>query len=301
MSELVIISGKGGCGKTTIAASLAALAEKPVIADCDVDAADLHLVLQPRTCESKDFYSGYEAHLDSDKCTGCGKCLLLCRFSAIARNGEGVVAIDPLACEGCGVCADVCPFDAVALHERLCGQLMVSDTPYGPLVHARLGIGAENSGKLVTAVRNRAKQIAMETGSELTIIDGSPGLGCPVISSLTGATMALITTEPTVSGLHDLERIMKLTIHFGIPSCVCVTKADLNPKMTDRLEKVTEHYGSEFVGTIAYDTTATRAQIESRPLVEFPDSQAGNDIKKLWSELLRQMEVDPISRNLPIL
>ena len=301
MKELVIISGKGGCGKTTIAASFAALAENPVIADCDVDAADLHLVMQPRTVESKDFYSGFLATIRRDACTGCGKCLRLCRFSAMSRNGDGVVVVDPLACEGCGVCVDVCPFAAVSLRERLCGKLMVSETPYGPLVHARLGIGAENSGKLVTAVRNRAKQVAVDSGRDLIIIDGSPGLGCPVISSLTGASMAMITTEPTVSGLHDLERILKLTIHFGIPSCVCVTKADLNLSMTERLQRVTEHYGAKFVGTIAYDTTATRAQIESRPLVEFPDSPAAIDVKKLWKELLTQLEFDVHSGKLPIL
>lgn len=301
MNEMVILSGKGGCGKTTLAASLAALADGPVIADCDVDAADLHLVLQPTIRESNDFYSGYEALLNQTACTGCGKCQRLCRFSAISRNEEGMFVIDPLACEGCGVCVDICPFDAMTLREQRCGQLMVSDTPYGPFVHARLGIGAENSGKLVTAVRNRAKQIATETGSDFIIIDGSPGLGCPVIASLTGASMALVTTEPTVSGLHDLERILKLTIHFGIRSYVCVCKADLNSSMTARLEKLAEHHGAKFLGTIAYDTTATQAQIESRPLVEFPDSPAGADIKKLWDRLAQEIEFSKISSNLPII
>ncbi len=301
MNELVIISGKGGCGKTTIAASLAALAEKPVLADCDVDAADLHLVMRPKTIESSDFYAGYLPHLDLSKCTGCGKCVRMCRFSAIARNGDGDIVLDPLACEGCGVCADWCSFDAITMEERLCGALMVADTPYGPLVHARLGIGAENSGKLVTAVRNRAKQIATEGGHELVIIDGSPGLGCPVISSLTGATMALIATEPTVSGLHDLERILKLTIHFGIPASVCVTKADLNTSMTDRLARVTEHYGAKFVGTVAYDTTATQAQLEARPLVEFSESQAAADVKKLWNSLQERLKSVATSQDLPIL
>lgn len=301
MKELVIISGKGGCGKTTIAASFAALAENPVIADCDVDAADLHLVLQPTLRESSDFYSGHQACLKLDKCTGCGKCISLCLFMAITRSEDGKVSIDSLACEGCGVCVDQCPFKAVALYERLCGKLILSETSYGPLVHAQLGIGAENSGKLVTAVRNRAKQIAVEKGSQWILVDGSPGLGCPVISSLTGASMALITTEPTVSGLHDLERILKLTIHFGIRSYVCVTKADLNPKMTDRLTELAKHYGSTFVGTIAYDTTATQAQIEARPLVEFPESQAGKDIRKVWDELLKQMNSDGAEQSLPIL
>ena len=301
MNELVIISGKGGCGKTTIAASLAALADNPVIADCDVDAADLHLVLKPEARESSDFYSGYLAELDDEKCTGCGKCVKLCRFSAIARNGDGAITIDPLACEGCGVCVDICPFEAVTLREQLCGCLMVSDTPYGPLAHAKLGIGAENSGKLVTAVRNQAKRLATETGSQLILIDGSPGLGCPVISSLTGASMALVTTEPTVSGLHDMERILKLTVHFGIKAYVCVSKADLNPDMTKRLKELAKQHGAKFLGTIAYDTTATQAQIEARPLVEFPDSPAGADIKKLWNALAQEIEATQTKPNFPIL
>ncbi|MGD9126296.1 MAG: ATP-binding protein [Planctomycetia bacterium] len=301
MNELVIISGKGGCGKTTIAASLAALADNPVIADCDVDAADLHLVLKPEAREASDFYSGYLAELDAEKCTGCGKCVTLCRFSAITRDDKGTIAIDPLACEGCGVCMDVCPFNAVTLPEQLCGCLMVSDTPYGPLAHAKLGIGAENSGKLVTAVRNEAKKLATEIGSQLILIDGSPGLGCPVISSLTGASMALITTEPTVSGLHDMERILKLTIHFGIKAYVCVSKADLNPSTTKQLKKLAEHHGAKFLGTIAYDTTATQAQIEARPLVEFPESPAGNDIKKLWQALAQEIESNRATQNFPIL
>lgn len=284
MKELVIISGKGGCGKTTIAASFACLARGAVIADCDVDAADLHLMMNPTIKREEDFYSGYEAWIDPEKCTRCGKCRELCRFDAIILS-QNLAKVDPLACEGCGVCFDHCPAEAVVLKERHCGRIYHSDTCFGPFVHARLQIGAENSGKLVSTVRLRAKEMARKKKDPLVLIDGSPGIGCPVIASITGASLALVVTEPTPSGLSDMQRILQLTAHFHVPSLVCVAKADLYYPMVGRLRKEAEKMGAKMIGMIEYDTLATKAQIESRPLVSYPESIAGGAIRRIWHAL----------------
>ncbi|MGB7629601.1 MAG: ATP-binding protein, partial [Candidatus Deferrimicrobium sp.] len=225
MKELVIISGKGGTGKTSLTASFVVLADRPVIADCDVDAADLHLVLSPRINERHEFRSGHEAVIRQDDCNGCGTCLADCRFDAVRMNGKAAgnatFVIDPVACEGCGVCIRFCPEKAIDFPERPCGEWMISETRCGPMVHARLGVGAENSGKLVSTVRREARRIAEEEHRFLVIVDGPPGIGCPVIASVTGATHVLAVTEPTVSGEHDLERVLSLTRHFSIPAAVC--------------------------------------------------------------------------------
>lgn len=229
--ELVIISGKGGTGKTSIAASFAALAKKTVISDCDVDAADLHLILDPQIKARGDFSGGVAAEIKQDQCTGCGKCKEACRFLAIreeAVNNQSLFSIDQFACEGCGVCYLVCEDKAVSIDDAVNGEWFVSETRFGPMSHAKLGIAEENSGRLVTLVRNKEAQLAQEIGINEAIIDGSPGTGCPVIASLTGSTYALVVTEPTVSGIHDLDRILKVTRHFGIPSGIVVNKYDLN-------------------------------------------------------------------------
>jgi MinD superfamily P-loop ATPase len=288
MKELVVISGKGGTGKTSITAAFAVLAERPVIADCDVDAADLHLVLSPQISEKHEFRSGYEAVIRQEDCIGCGECFALCRFDAVKENkqefGGNFYSIDPLSCEGCGVCVRFCPRKAIDFPERLCGEWMISVTRYGPMVHARLGIAAENSGKLVSTVRKEARRIAEEKGSSLIIVDGPPGIGCPVIASLSGATFVLVVTEPTVSGEHDLKRVLELTNHFKIPAAICVNKWDLNPDMTERIEDMAKQAGAQVAGRIRYDRTVTLAQIQERAVVEI-ECKAGEDIRKLWQTL----------------
>ncbi|HON58301.1 MAG TPA: ATP-binding protein [Smithella sp.] len=287
MKELVIISGKGGTGKTSITASFAALANRPVICDCDVDAADLHLVLEPRIRERHDFESGYEAIIRPADCTACGVCADLCRFGAVGTRPTGrdvEYVIDPVACDGCGVCVRFCPAAAIDFPQRHSGQWFLSDTRCGPMVHARLGIAAENSGKLVSTVRREAKQIAEKEDYNLILVDGPPGIGCPVIASLTGATAVLIVTEPTVSGEHDLERVLSLARHFQIPASVCVNKWDLNPEMTRRIEEQARQSGAAVAGRIRYDGAVTRAQIQQKAVVEI-DAPVAEDIRRLWRNL----------------
>ena len=284
MNELVVISGKGGSGKTTIAASLAALAAgTAVLADADVDAADLHLVLKPRRRSSEDFQAGWEPSIDPALCYGCGQCRRLCRFDAISQTGTSRRRSSFWPARDAAFAADHCPTGAITLVERRCGMLMVSDTPYGPLVHARLLPGTENTGKLVAAVRRRARAIAEQTGRSLILTDGPPGIGCPVISSLTGATAVLIVAEPTVSGLHDLERVLRLSLHFEIPSFICITKADLNVEVAGRIRRLAERFAAPVLTSIDYDPSANRAQIEARPLVELSDTRAGRQIEQLWN------------------
>jgi len=290
LTEIVIVSGKGGTGKTSLTASFAVLAGRAVIADCDVDAADLHLILAPRVKERREFRSGHEAVIRQDACTGCGVCLAHCRFGAVKDNvesgGNGAFSIDPVTCEGCGVCVRFCPEHAIDFPERLCGEWMISETRCGPMVHARLGVAAENSGKLVSTVRREARCIAGEEHLPLIIVDGPPGIGCPVIASVTGASLVLVVTEPTVAGEHDLERVLSLTRHFGIPTAVCVNKWDLNPEMTDRIEEAARRAGATIAGRIAYDRAVTLAQMQGRAVVE-SDSSAAAEIRSLWEHVIR--------------
>jgi MinD superfamily P-loop ATPase len=287
--ELIIISGKGGTGKTSVAASIAVMADRPVIADCDVDAADLHLVLSPRIIERHEFRSGHEAVIRREACSGCGACVAHCRFDAVITQengaaGETVFSIDPVSCEGCGVCVRFCPEQAIDFPERLCGEWMISETRCGPMVHARLGVAAENSGKLVSMVRREARRIAEEQDRPLVIVDGPPGIGCPVIASVTGATLVLVVTEPTVSGEHDLERVLALARHFAVPAAVCVNKWDLNAAMTERIEEMARRAGARTVGRIRYDRAVTAAQIEARAVVE-TDAPCTADIRAMWERL----------------
>ena len=305
MRELVVISGKGGTGKTSIAASLAALAGSVVTADCDVDAADLHLLLEPKVEMKKSFSGGKLASIDPGLCTGCGKCEELCRYGAVsqvdnpgkrsqgapggipgtAAGASPLYSIDKFACEGCGVCAYFCPSDAIAFEEEENGFWYVSRTRFGPMVHARLHAGSENSGKLVTLVRNEAKRIAQEKGIDLVLIDGSPGIGCPVIASITGAGFVLIVTEPTRSGVHDMERVMKLTQHFGINTMVAINKYDINKKISSSIEEAAEREGAVFAGMIGYDTAITEAQIKGKTIVEVSGSQTADEIKGIWNKI----------------
>ncbi len=288
MKEIVIISGKGGAGKTSIAASFASLASgKAVLADCDVDAADLHLILKPAVRQRSEFRSGHKALIRQDICTNCGKCSTLCRFAAIQKRDENQILpqIDPIACEGCGVCVRFCPPHAIDFEEDICGKWFISDTRFGPLVHAKLGIAAENSGKLVTLVRNEAKRIAEENGAAYVLIDGSPGIGCPVIASITAASLALIVTEPTVSGDHDLRRIAGLTKRLGIPAMVCINKWDINPEKSQEIKDYALQEGLTFAGMIQYGRTATIAQRAGKCVVEFPESKMAADIENVWIKI----------------
>ena len=283
--ELVIISGKGGTGKTSIAASFAVLAGRAVLADCDVDAADLHLILAPEVKRREVFRSGHRAAIRQSDCAKCGECATLCRFDAVRRlerrDGTAAYAINPTVCEGCGVCVRFCPQQAIDFPEQTCGEWFVSDTRFGPMVHARLGIAAENSGKLVSVVRAQAREIAKTQKLDWLLIDGSPGIGCPVIASLTGASLALVVTEPTLSGEHDLERVLQLTKHFGIPAAVCVNKWDLNPSLTERIERTARTHGAAVANRVRYDTAVTSAQIRAQAVVEC-DSKAADDVRELW-------------------
>lgn len=296
MKEIVVISGKGGTGKTTIVASFAALAESPVLADCDVDAADLHLVLSPHIKQRQDFSGGKSAEIIPDKCTGCGKCYELCRYDAIK---EGTTfdefpkinyTIDPIACEGCGVCAWFCPEKAIKFDDVVNGEWFISDTRYGPMVHAELGIAEENSGKLVTLVKKEAKKMAEENGHSYIIVDGSPGIGCPVIASIGGADSVVIVTEPTLSGEHDLERVAKLIKHFNIPAIVCVNKYDINIDITKRIEEKSQKMGLSLAGNIRYDKIATKAQIAEAAVVEYTNLPVAEDIRKVWESVTQVLE-----------
>jgi MinD superfamily P-loop ATPase len=283
MKELVIISGKGGTGKTSVTASFAVLADRPVVCDCDVDAADLHLVLEPTIRERHEFESGHEAVIRQSDCTGCGICQDLCRFGAISSTVD-MFSIDSISCDGCGVCVRFCPAAAIDFPQRRCGEWFVSDTRCGPMVHARLGVAAENSGKLVSTVRREARHLAEEENLKMVIVDGPPGIGCPVIASLTGASQVLVVTEPTVSGEHDLERVLSLARHFQIPAAICVNKFDINEEMTRRIEDRAVSAGATIAGRIRYDASVTRAQIQKKAVVEL-DTPGADDMKQLWKNL----------------
>ena len=291
MKELVVISGKGGTGKTSIVAAFAALAKNAVLADCDVDAADLHLVLEPKVKQTNDFSGGKQASIITEKCIGCGKCRDMCRFDAINFNGEGndvvdrTFTVDPVSCEGCKVCVEFCPVDAIEFNDSINGQWFISDTRFGPMVHAKLGIAEENSGKLVTVIRKEAKKIAQEQKRNLLIVDGSPGIGCPVIASITAADLVLVVTEPTLSGKHDLERVAQLTANFGIKTLVCINKADINPEMSCSIAEDAGKHGLHVVGKIPYDEAFTKAQIIKASVVEYTGGAITEQIKALWRQV----------------
>jgi MinD superfamily P-loop ATPase len=282
--EIAVISGKGGTGKTSVTASCAVLADNAVVADCDVDAADLHLVLGPQIEAQHEFSSGFQASVRPDACDGCGLCVEHCRFEALRIDDHAIPKVDPVACEGCGVCARICPQQAIELERRYCGQWFVSNSRCGPMVHARLGIAAENSGKLVSLVRAEARRKAAHGGHRLILIDGPPGVGCPVIASVTGATAVLLVTEPSVSGEHDVRRALELTRHFEIPAAVAVNRWDLCPEGTERIEVAALKLGARLAGRIRYDTTVTRAQLQSRSVIEL-GGPAADDIRRLWQRI----------------
>ena len=286
MKQLLVLSGKGGTGKTSISACLAQLAQNSVIVDADVDAANLHLLLNPQIITDENFYSGFQANINAKNCTQCGLCKSLCRFGAISQNNKGEFIIDELLCEGCGVCADNCPTKSATLEDYNCGKLYTSQTQFGKMVHAELGAGGENSGKLVTAVRNRAKEIAEDINAQLIVIDGPPGIGCPVIASAGGCDYAVIVTEPTQSGLHDLKRVTKLMNHFSIATGVVINKADLNEQVSMEIENFCNQNSFRLLGKISYDKAFTSAQREAKTILEFsPNSKIANQIILIWDKI----------------
>ena len=286
MKEIVVLSGKGGTGKTSLTASFASMAEQAVFADCDVDAADLHLVLNPTIKEKHIFTSGHEAVIRKEDCSGCDLCRDYCRFGAIIHDEEsGEYSIDPTACEGCGVCVYFCPDKCIDFPDRECGEWYHSDTRFGAMVHARLGIAAENSGKLVSLVRNEARKVAKEQDAKLLLVDGPPGIGCPVIASITGADHLVLVTEPTLSGKHDIERVMKLAKHFALPVSLCVNKWDINPSVTEEIETLAQVYNADVLGRISYDKRITEAQIAGKSVIEMGESTVSEEIQHIWKQV----------------
>ncbi|NDY71911.1 (4Fe-4S)-binding protein [Desulfobacter hydrogenophilus] len=288
MKELVILSGKGGTGKTSLTAAFASLAENMMLCDADVDAADLHLIMDPDIQETHDFAGGYEAKIIPDACTGCGLCMELCRFDAVKPvQGAEIFYIDGLDCEGCGVCADLCPESAITFEEKICGQWFASKTRFGDMIHARLGIAEDNSGRLVALVRDEARKRVIANRIDLLLTDGPPGIGCPVIASIGHANAVLIVTEPTVSGIHDMERVAQLAAHFKMPAMVCINKYDLNPDQAQAIEAIAEKRNMVFVGKLPFDPAFTKAMVQGKSIMEtHADSPAATQIKQIWNRVM---------------
>jgi MinD superfamily P-loop ATPase len=306
LKQLVVLSGKGGTGKTTLTAALAHLASRAlsvVLADADVDAANLELVLDPVKREEHDFTGGQVAVIDPALCTGCGICVQVCRFEAISETGRYGDAgtgrnsprprvspspslnVDSLACEGCATCYYQCPEKAIRMEEQKAGLWFRSDTRFGPLFHAHLFAGQENSGKLVTLVKQQARLLALDTGASLVLVDGPPGIGCPVISASAGADLALLVVEPTVSGVHDLKRVLATTEHFGVPALVVINKADLNLTRTEEIGAFCLERGIEVVGRIPYDTVVTEAMVQGKPVTEYASGPVTAALEGAWAVL----------------
>ena len=288
MKQLTVLSGKGGTGKTTLTASLTVLAENVVVADCDVDAPDLHMLLHPKIKETQDFKGSKLAVIDESKCVKCGLCRENCRFEAINED----IKVDSFSCEGCGVCTIVCPTKAITLKERISGHAYISETKYGAMAHAKLNPSESNSGKLVTLVRQNAKLIAEKTRSNLIIIDGPPGVGCPVIASITGIDMGLVVTEPTMSGIHDLKRALQLLRHFKVRASVCVNMYDVNIDNTEKIIRFCKENEIEVVGKIPYDPIVTEAMINGKPVLEYaPESNVAVEIRNIWNKIISTLNL----------
>lgn len=286
MREIVVVSGKGGTGKTSILAAFAHLAASKVVCDLDVDAPDLHILLDPEPVRRKDFFSGHEARIDPAACESCGICASVCRFNAISPK-DGKFVIDPVRCEGCKVCVVWCPEGAVKFPERRCGEWYRSETRFGPMIHARLSPGAENSGRLVTLLRREARALAEQNDLDLILCDGSPGIGCPVISSLGGANLAVAVTEPTPSGIHDLVRVAELCGHFRVPVAVIVNKHDLNPERTAAIESLCRDKGYILAGKLPFDPAMTKAMLKRKAITEIHASPLAGTLREIWNAVER--------------
>ncbi len=292
MKQWVILSGKGGTGKTTVAAALAHLAAQErrlVLADADVDAANLELLLSPTLVEAHDYVGSTIAVIDPERCTACAVCAGVCRFGAIVE-AHGRHRVDASGCEGCAACAYECPAGAIVMAERATGRWFHSETRLGPLFHARLFAGQENSGKLVTQVKQSARLLAARSGADLLLVDGPPGIGCPVIAATTGADLALLVTEPSVSGVHDLERVLGTTRHFGVPAAVCLNKADINPAQAARVQAICREQGVPLAGTIPFDTVVTEAMVQRRAVTECGPGPVSDALRALWDDLRGRLD-----------
>jgi MinD superfamily P-loop ATPase len=285
MKQIVVISGKGGTGKTVITGAFAALAKNKVMADCDVDAADLHLLLKPTIKERHAFRSGKTAKIDKKFCKQCGKCIVVCRFKAIGEDFR----VDPISCEGCAFCSFACPEGAIKMQENISGEWFISDTRFGRMVHAKLGIAEENSGKLVSLVRKQAKELAEKTNCGWVIIDGSPGIGCPVIASLSGIDCAVVVTEPTLSGLHDADRVIGVAKHFGVLAKLIINKYDLNMEMTGKIQEYCKDNNIDLVGKIPFDKSVVRAVVEGKTIIEYPDGKVKEEIINIWERVQEKL------------
>ncbi|MGO8945917.1 MAG: ATP-binding protein [Syntrophobacteraceae bacterium] len=284
MREVVIISGKGGTGKTSLTGAFAPLASNKVICDLDVDAPDLHLLLSPKTIKVREFYSGYQAKIDGEICTRCGLCTSMCRYDAVSSNGKGFL-IDPLRCEGCKVCVAFCPAGAILFPQKHCGHWYISSTRFGPLVHAQLFPGESNSGRLVMVLKQQARELAKSQGKDLVLCDGAPGIGCPVISSLSGTNLAVAVTEPTPSGRHDLERVADLCSHFQIAFVVIINKFDLNPEEVDRIERFCRIRSYPVIAKLPHDPVVTKAMVQGLVITELPETDFTKEIRRAWLEI----------------
>jgi MinD superfamily P-loop ATPase len=296
MKQLVILSGKGGTGKTSITASFAHLAYtdsvRAVLADLDVDAANMELVLSPHILEEHEFIGGKVAWIDPQKCEGCGLCEQVCRFDAIAVQ-EDKYQVDPIACDGCAACVHQCPTSAIRMEPQLAGYWFRSETRYGPLFHAALRPAQENSGKLVTLVKQQARLLAMDEKYPLIIVDGPPGIGCPVISAISGADMALIVTEPSVAGIHDLERALQMTRHFNIPSAVCINKSDIFREGATQISSYCFDEKIAVLGQIPFDANVTEAMVNGDSVTAYrPEAPASKEIKNVWQKLIKLIQSD---------
>jgi MinD superfamily P-loop ATPase len=297
MKQIVVLSGKGGTGKTSITAAFAHLAfdgpgpVQAVLADADVDAANLELVLQPGKLEEHKFMGGAVAVIDESLCSQCGTCEQICRFEAILpRQGDEGYLVDPIACEGCAACVYQCPSDAIHMEDQLAGFWYRSESRYGPLFHAELRPAQENSGKLVTLVKQQARLLGLDTDAKAVIVDGPPGIGCPVISAASGADLALIVAEPSAAGVHDMARVLEMTKHFRLPSLVCINKADTYPEGSQQIENYCQDHGIEMLGHIPFDLSVTEAMVHGEPVTVYrPDGPASKAIRQIWQSVVKQV------------
>ncbi len=280
--KITVISGKGGTGKTTLTAAFASLANKALIADCDVDAADIHLILAPESTSKLDFYGMDVASINAGKCSACGICVERCRFGAISKE----LVIDSQLCEGCGVCSLICPEDAVIMKEHKAGEIFKSGTRFGPLVHARLGIGEETGGKLVSMVRRIADEIAIENDMELIIIDGPPGTGCSLIASISGVDLVFVVTEPSVSGMHDLERLLEVIAHFEIKAVVCINKYNINEQKTRDIEEFCKSRNIDVIGKLPLSEVPIRSMLKSQTVIEYDNSLFSGAVRDIWHKVI---------------